>query len=192
MLPSPLNKILHITGLAAHFPGSRFFGRVDYSWWDHSTPRSVGWVVGAYFMIRRETMEEIGYLDDFYFLYFEEVDFCIRARRTGWDVVFYPYAQVIHLGGQSSLNVRENPLHGMQINSIRIATEYKYYRKNYNLLYVLASAFIEFAWNCVIYIKNLLIHSETSTSKKNGATLIMKLIIRTLINDRFGKGKKAV
>ncbi len=190
MLPSPLNKILHITGLAAHYPKSRFFGRVDYSWWDHSTPRSVGWVVGAFFMIRRETMEEIGYLDDLYFLYFEEVDFCLRAKRAGWDVVFYPYAQVAHLGGQSSLNVRKKPFSGMQINYIRMASEYRYYRKQYNLLYVLMSASIEFFWSVAVLIKNSLNTSEKGRYKRSEAITGMKLIVSTLINDRFGKGKK--
>lgn len=190
MLPGPLNKILHITGLAAHFPKSRFFGRVDYSWWDHSVPRSVGWVVGAFFLIRRETMEEIGYLDDLYFLYFEEVDFCLRAKRSGWDVVFYPYAKVIHLGGQSSLNARENPARGMQINSIRVTSEFRYYRKMYNLLFVLLSASIEFFWSLMILIKNSFNPSEKGRYKRSEAITCMKLIISTLINDRFGKGKK--
>ena len=190
MLPGPLNKILHITGLTAHFPKSRFFGRVDFSWWDHSEPRNVGWVVGAFFLIRKKVMEEIGYLDDRYFLYFEEIDFCLRARRAGWNIVFFPYAQVIHLGGQSSSDRRKDPSRSMQINSIRITSEFRYYRKLYNLLYVLLSASIEFFWSMIVYLKNSINFSEKGIYKRSEAITNMKLIVSTLIRDRFGKGRE--
>jgi GT2 family glycosyltransferase len=135
MLPGPLNKILHITGLAARFPGSKFFGRVDYTWWDHSEPRTVGWVVGAFFLIRRETMESIGVLDERYFLYFEEIDYCLTARRAGWKVVFYPHAEIVHIGGQSAVKVPGKiSAKGRQMVSIRLTSEFRYYRKMYGWL----------------------------------------------------------
>ena len=192
MLPGPLNKILHITGLAAHFPKSKFFGRIDYTWWDHSEPRSVGWVVGAYFLIRRETMEDIGVLDDRYFLYFEEIDYCLSARRAGWDVVFYPYASVIHLGGQSSLKTGKRvSAKGKQVVAIRITSEFRYYRKLYGWLHVLLAAGIELIWNQVVYAKNLFARSSTAAHKRDQASMIIELIIRTLREDRWGRGAAA-
>jgi GT2 family glycosyltransferase len=192
MLPGPLNKILHITGLAAHFPKSKFFGRVDYTWWDHSEPRSVGWVVGAYFLIRRETMEDIGLLDDRYFLYFEEIDYCLSARRAGWDVIFYPYASVIHLGGQSSLKTGKRvSAKGRQIVAIRITSEFRYYRKMYGWLRVLLAAGIELIWNQVVYAKNLFSRSSSAAQKRDQAGMIIELIIRTLREDRWGRGAAA-
>ena len=192
MLPGPLNKILHITGLAAHFPKSKFFGRVDYTWWDHSEPRSVGWVVGAYFLIRRQTMEDIGVLDDRYFLYFEEIDYCLSARRAGWDVVFYPYASVIHLGGQSSLKTGKRvSAKGRQIVAIRITSEFRYYRKMYGWLHVLLAAGIELIWNQVVYAKNLFSRSSSAAQKRDQAGMIIELIIQTLQKDRWGRGVAA-
>jgi GT2 family glycosyltransferase len=192
MLPGPLNKILHITGLAAHFPKSKFFGRIDYTWWDHSEPRSVGWVVGAYFLIRRQTMEDIGVLDDRYFLYFEEIDYCLSARRAGWDVVFYPYASVIHLGGQSSLKTGKRvSAKGKQVVAIRITSEFRYYRKLYGWLHVLLAAGIELIWNQVVYAKNLFSRSSTAAHKRDQASMIIELIIRTLREDRWGRGAAA-
>ena len=189
MLPGPLNKIFHITGLAAHFPKSKFFGRVDYTWWDHSEPRSVGWVVGAYFIIRRQTMEDIGVLDDRYFLYFEEIDYCLSARRAGWDVVFYPYASVIHLGGQSSLKTGKRvSAKGRQIVAIRITSEFRYYRKMYGWLHVLLAAGIELIWNQVVYAKNLFSRSSSAAQKRDQAGMIIELIIQTLQKDRWGRG----
>jgi hypothetical protein len=189
MLPGPLNKILHITGLAAQFSKSKFFGRVDYTWWDHSEPRSVGWVVGAYFLIRRETMENIGVLDDRYFLYFEEIDYCLSARRAGWDVVFYPYASVIHLGGQSSVKTGKRvSAKGRQMIAIRITSEFRYYRKMYGWFHVIMPALTELFWNAAIYLKNSLSRSSEALPKRDEALSIIRLIIRTLRKDCWGRG----
>jgi len=190
MLPGPINKILHITGLAARFPSSKFFGRVDFSWWDHSTPRSVGWVVGAFFLIRQSTIDDIGILDDHYFLYFEEIDYCLTARRAGWDVVFYPYAQVVHLGGQSAAKTPAKiSSKGKQMISIRITSEFRYYRKMYGPHYVLMSALIEGAWNMAVLIRNMQKRTPGAAFKRNEAVVMVKLILATLRKDSLGKGE---
>jgi GT2 family glycosyltransferase len=188
MLPNPLNKILQITGLAAHFPKSRFFGRADFTWWDHSVPRSVGWVVGAFFLIRRKTMEELGFLDDRYFLYFEEVDYCLNAKRAGWEVVFYPHAHVVHLAGQSAAKSgQEITEHGKQIKAVRISSEFRYYRKLYGWFYVMLSASIEYTWSLCIIMKNSFNSSDKALNKKREAIETMNLIAATLMNDKWGK-----
>ena len=191
MLPCPLNKLLHITGLASHFPKSHFFGRVDFSWWDHSTPKSVGWVVGAFFLIKRETMKEIGFLDELYFLYFEEIDYCLNARRSGWDVVFYPYAQVVHLGGQSTISSHSQVTSkGKQMLSIRITSEFRYYRKWYGMFSLLVSAFIELGWNMLVFTRNLLRFSSDAVYKREEASTVIRMIITILLKDRMGKGRR--
>lgn len=60
------------------------------------------WVAGASMMIRREVFSQIGLMDEEYFMYFEEVDFCRRARRAGWQCWYVPESRVVHLVGQSS------------------------------------------------------------------------------------------
>ena len=65
-------------------------------------PREVDWVAGASMMIRREVFDRVGLMDDGYFLYFEEVDFCLRARRAGWPCWYVPESRVMHVGGQST------------------------------------------------------------------------------------------
>jgi GT2 family glycosyltransferase len=67
-----------------------------------SHPFQVGWVSGACLLIRKETLEDIGLLDDNFFLFSEDVDLCLRATRGGWEVVFHPGLTVVHLGGQST------------------------------------------------------------------------------------------
>ncbi|MBU1037176.1 glycosyltransferase family 2 protein, partial [Patescibacteria group bacterium] len=58
-------------------------------------------LMGAFMIIRRDVFKEIGYFDDKYHLWFEEVDYCLRARKHGFKVVYTPAAQIIHYGGQS-------------------------------------------------------------------------------------------
>ncbi len=65
-------------------------------------PAPVEWVSGASMMIRREVLDKIGLLDEGYFMYFEETDFCLRASRAGWPCWYVPSSKIIHLVGQSS------------------------------------------------------------------------------------------
>ncbi len=61
-----------------------------------------GWVAGASMLVRREVFESVGLLDERYFMYFEEVDFCLQAQRAGWPCWYLPESRVVHLVGQSS------------------------------------------------------------------------------------------
>ena len=71
-----------------------------------STPRTVAhrcdWVSGASMIIRRRVIEDIGLMDENYFLYFEEVDFCRRAHSAGWECWYVPDSRVMHLEGAST------------------------------------------------------------------------------------------
>ena len=66
------------------------------------TPVVIDWLAGASMMIRRSVFEHIGLMDDEFFMYYEEVDFCLRARQAGWPCWYIPESRVVHLVGQSS------------------------------------------------------------------------------------------
>ena len=66
------------------------------------------WVSGACLMIRREAVEQVGGLDEDYFMYSEEVDWCWRVKQAGWKVYYLPEAEILHWGGQS---IGQVPLH---------------------------------------------------------------------------------
>ncbi len=66
------------------------------------TAHSTDWVVGACMIVRREVFEDIGLFDEGYFLYFEEADFCLAARRAGWSCWYVPASRVVHLVGRST------------------------------------------------------------------------------------------
>ncbi|QAT41045.1 glycosyltransferase family 2 protein [Clostridium sp. JN-9] len=62
-------------------------------------------LVGAAMFIRRDVINAIGGLDESYFMYYEEIDYCLNSAKHGWPCVFYPYSEIIHLIGQSSKKV---------------------------------------------------------------------------------------
>jgi N-acetylglucosaminyl-diphospho-decaprenol L-rhamnosyltransferase len=71
--------------------------------------RPVDWVTGASFMIRRGLLDEVGLMDDGYFLYFEETDFIRRIRKAGWEAWHVAESRVVHLAGQSTGVRRGDP-----------------------------------------------------------------------------------
>ena len=66
------------------------------------SPSRIDWVAGASLMIRRDVFDAVGLLDEAYFMYYEEVDFCRRALRAGWPCWYVPSSRVVHLVGQVS------------------------------------------------------------------------------------------
>jgi hypothetical protein len=105
-----------------------------------TAPFEADWVDGACFLIRRETIDEIGLLDEQFFLYNEELDWCRRARTAGWCVYALPTVEMIHHQGKSSSQISDASL------SLLVETRLRYYRKTYgtamaaltSLLYVAA------------------------------------------------------
>jgi N-acetylglucosaminyl-diphospho-decaprenol L-rhamnosyltransferase len=69
------------------------------------SPQKVDWLVGAALMIRREAWQQVGPLDESFFMYFEETDWCRRSADAGWEVHYLPAAQVTHYEGKSSEQV---------------------------------------------------------------------------------------
>jgi len=68
---------------------------------DYNLEAEVDQVMGAFFLIERKVIEKIGLFDEGYHIWFEEVDYCFKAKKNGFKVVYTPAASIIHLGGQS-------------------------------------------------------------------------------------------
>lgn len=73
--------------------------------WPHDHQRDVPWIKGAVLAIRAEAFHQVGGFDESFFMYFEDTDLCLRARRAGWEVTFTPSPAVIHTGGASTAKV---------------------------------------------------------------------------------------
>lgn len=106
MFPSVLNMLLSTTYLYKLFPKNKLFGRERMGWWNRDDVREVEVVTGCFMLVRREAMEQVGIMDEDYFIYGEETDWCWRFKKSGWRILFTPNAEIIHLGGQSSIQVK--------------------------------------------------------------------------------------
>ncbi|WP_413162419.1 glycosyltransferase family 2 protein [Capilliphycus salinus ALCB114379] len=100
------------------------------------------WVAGASMMVRREVFEQIGLLDEGYFLYYEDEDFCLQAKRAGWNCGYEPQSRVIHLVGQSS-GVTDTKITPKRRPQYWFDARHRYYVKNYGWLY---AACVDAAW----------------------------------------------
>jgi N-acetylglucosaminyl-diphospho-decaprenol L-rhamnosyltransferase len=99
--PSILVGALH-AALGTVWPGNPATRHYHMADLDRSRPVQVDWVSGACMLLRREAYEAAGRFDAGYFMYFEEMDFCLRLARAGWRVVYDPGAEVTHILGGST------------------------------------------------------------------------------------------
>lgn len=101
------NLIISTMGLHRAFPKSKLFGRERLLWWDYLSVREVDVVAGCYMLVRAEAMDEVGVMDEGYFMYGEEMEWCWRFNQAGWKILYYPDASIIHYGGMSAA---QNPV----------------------------------------------------------------------------------
>ena len=100
--PSVLNLILSGMFLDRLFPKNKFFGREGMEWWGKNSISEVDVVSGCYMLVRKEAIDKIGGMDERYFIYSEEVDWCYRFKKSGWKILFTPEPEIIHYGGQTT------------------------------------------------------------------------------------------
>ena len=101
----PWDAFTYFSGLAKRYPNNPRFAGYLMTYLDEDAVNEVEAVSGSCMMIRREVIEQIGYLDELFFAYQEDADFCFRARKAGWKIYYVPQAQIIHYGGQGGSKV---------------------------------------------------------------------------------------
>jgi GT2 family glycosyltransferase len=102
--PSLWNTFCRALALDSMFPQSRLFGSHLLTYSGHNETRPVEVINGCFWVVRRSAMEQVGLLDERFFIYGEDVDWCKRFNDGGWKVVFFSDAEALHYGGASSAN----------------------------------------------------------------------------------------
>jgi len=124
-IPRPSVAFYRLTGLSRLFPASPRFGRYNYTYLNDRQANRVDAVSGSFLMFRSEVAEAIGPLDETFFLYGEDLDFCYRAMLAGWTIYYYPEAAVTHHKRKSS---SQDP----HVNNFHFYNAMKiFYRKHY-------------------------------------------------------------
>ena len=106
-------------------------------------PQQIDWLPGASMMIRRQVFESIGLMDEEYFLYYEETDFCLQAKRAGWECWYVPQSRVMHIAGQSTgVTSKEGSL--KRLPQYLFESRQRYFVKNHGLFY---AALVDLVWS---------------------------------------------
>ena len=124
-VPTPAVSLMRMTGLSRLFPNSRTMAQYNLTYQDATAVHEVDSVSGAFLMMRREAMAQIGLMDEEYFLHCEDLDWCYRAKQAGWKVYYVPHAAVTHFKGRSSDRVPVRTLYHLH------RSMYLFYRKHF-------------------------------------------------------------
>ena len=143
-----------------HLDSLRPYGTYRMADWNRTQPREVEALLGACLFIRRQVLDEVGLLDESYFMYSEEIDLCYRVSQAGWPIYWVPQAQIVHYGGQSTQQVPTKMFLHLYGSKLR------YFRKHYGRSSALAYKFIILAAALVRLILTPLALLEQSTKRR--------------------------
>lgn len=126
--PTLLTEVFIAFGLDKIFAKTKFFGSYMMTDWDYGDTRPVDVIMGAFMLARADVVQKVGLMDESFFMYSEEVDWCYRFKAAGWKIYFTPDAEAIHLWGGSSQKVKVETL----IRLYKARTQF--FRKHYGRL----------------------------------------------------------
>ncbi len=105
--PTVWNMFAEAIFLYKVFPKTKLFGGYHLSYLNYNEDVQVDWLIGAYFLIRREVIDNVGLLDEQFYMYTEDTDYCYRIKQANYEVWFTPRGEVTHFyGGYSGVNLR--------------------------------------------------------------------------------------
>ncbi len=99
--PTPLRSFFHFSGIARIFPRSRFFNGYHLGWNNIDTAHEIEALAGAFMITRHEAGEQIGWWDEDYFWYGDDLDFCYKLSKNGWKIYYVPEFSTLHYKGVS-------------------------------------------------------------------------------------------
>lgn len=178
-IPTLINVLFQMLSLYRLFYNIR---KLNYymTYLDESVITEVGGILGAFMLIRKKVFKKIGYLDENFYLYCEDTDFCYRAKRAGWEIYYYPKIAVKHLHGETTKQFRKHALIQFHVGM------YYYYKKHHakknasivNLIVLLAIIlrfFLFFGFEISLYVKGKKIRLSRLFSFLKGKSLFLKL-----------------
>ncbi len=129
--PTPSASFYYAFGISRLFPNVPRFNQYHLSYLDPDRDYAVDCLVGAFMLVRREVIDQVGMLDEAFFMYGEDIDWCYRIKEADWEIYYYPYTQITHYKGASS---RRKPFKIIyEFHRAMILFHNKHYRKKYSL-----------------------------------------------------------
>ena len=130
--PTPWVAFTKVVGLSTLFPNSRLFGRYNLTFLNPEETAEVEAISGSFMMVRKETIDQVGLLDERFFMYGEDLDWCYRIWQSNWKIVYFPGTQIIHYKGRST---EEAPFDNLRVfyNAMQLFVQ-KHFRKGWVFL----------------------------------------------------------
>lgn len=129
--PTPSASFYYAFGLSKLFPNKPEFNQYQLGYLNPDVEYPVDCLVGAFMLVRRETIEQVGGLDETFFMYGEDIDWCYRIKQAGWGIHYYPRTTIIHYKGGSA---RRRPFKIIyEFHRAMILFHRKHYRQKYNI-----------------------------------------------------------
>lgn len=100
--PTPSASFYYMLGLAKKYPNNPKFNQYHKSYLNMREIHEIDCLVGAFMIVRAETIQQVGMLDESFFMYGEDIDWCYRIKEAGWKIVYNPTVSIIHYKGASS------------------------------------------------------------------------------------------
>jgi N-acetylglucosaminyl-diphospho-decaprenol L-rhamnosyltransferase len=117
-------------------------------------PQPIDWVAGASMMVRRAVLDSIGGFDENYFLYFEETDFCFRAKKAGFTTWYVPESRVMHIAGQSTKLTERNAAL-KRLPSYWFESRRRYFAVTYGMRYAMAVDIVALLAHSLGFLKRI-------------------------------------
>lgn len=99
--PTPWNSFCHFFGLSKMFPKSRIFSGYNLGWKNFNKTHEIDVLAGAFMLVKRSAGEQVGWWDEDYFFYGEDIEFCFNLKQKGWKIYYLPDVWITHLKGVS-------------------------------------------------------------------------------------------
>lgn len=128
--PTPWVALTYVAKLERLFPKTMFFGQYHQGYKDMSTIHEVDCISGAFFMVRREVIKQVGLLDEDYFMYGEDIDWAYRIKKAGWKIMFNPMVTILHKkkqSGRSNKDIKRRTTSEIYFHQYN----WLFYKKNY-------------------------------------------------------------
>ena len=129
--PTPWNACSYFLGLEKLFPKSRFFGGYHQGWKNLKAPHDVDCISAAFMMVSREAIEKVGLLDERFFMYGEDIDWCLRIKNSGFKIFFYPGVKTLHLKRQSGREQDRDRDLRRETQNMFMDSMWRFYEKHY-------------------------------------------------------------
>ncbi len=177
--PTLSTYVYHFLGLDHRYPESRRFGRFNMSYWQGDDTRQVDWVSGAALMVRRDVLETVGGIDPYFFLTYDEPEWCHRIKDAGYEVWHTPDGQITHLDRQSEPQSNPRPESRIKYLTVERNSRVRYFVKHHGVVYASLVEAVHILMSSVLWLKACVVGTKQSPVATMEKRLLLKLYWQT-------------